>query len=267
MDPNHVVEGYGHIVVDECDHLSPFSFERILKHCNARYVLGLTATPFCRDGHQPIIFMQCGPIRHIAEHAARSQTAMEVLPRFLDTRRPDGPDDGIQVVFRKLAEASARNQRIVADVVQAHREGRHVLVLTERTEHLAALSPLLAAHVDNLIVLHGRLARKARASVLDALNALPEDAPRVLLATGRLIGEGFDHACLDTLALALPISWKGTLQKYAGRLHREHAAKSSIRIYDYVDTQYPALVRMWEKRQRGYRAMGYLVVKTDVLTG
>ncbi len=99
--------------------------------------------------------------------------------------------------------------------------------------------------------------RKQRMEVFAELDALDEAAPRVLLATGRLIGEGFDHPPLDTLVLAMPISWKGTLQQYAGRLHREHADKQDVRIYDYAETDQPQLNRMWDKRQRGYRAMGY----------
>jgi len=254
---SELVDDYGQIVVDECHHLSALSFENILKRSRARYVLGLTATPVRRDGHQPIIFMQCGPIRHMAARVNSVLGTMEVLPRFLDTRIPDGQTVGIQAVFQRLAEAPERNAVIAADVLAAYRENRHVVVLTERTEHVDTLKSLIAGSAENLFVLHGRLSKKKRAEVLAALNALPEDSPRVLLATGRLIGEGFDHARLDTLALALPISWKGTLQQYAGRLHREHAGKSSVRIYDYIDAQNPALARMWSKRQAGYRAMGY----------
>ena len=101
------------------------------------------------------------------------------------------------------------------------------------------------------------MSRKQRANLITELEGLPPDAPRVLLATGKLVGEGFDHPPLDTLALAMPISWKGTLQQYAGRLHREYATKTNVRIIDFVDTGHPALLRMWEKRQRGYRIMGY----------
>ncbi len=108
-------------------------------------------------------------------------------------------------------------------------------------------------------MLHGRMARKTRAAQLAALNALADDAPRIVLATGKLVGEGFDHPALDTLVLAMPISWKGTLQQYAGRLHREHATKVDVRVLDYVDAGHPALLRMWERRQRGYRAMGYRI--------
>jgi superfamily II DNA or RNA helicase len=128
-----------------------------------------------------------------------------------------------------------------------------VLVLTERTEHLGAIYRELLGIVDS------RMSQKRRAQVLEELNALPPDAPRVLLATGRLVGEHFDHPPLNTLVLAMPISWKGTLQQYAGRLHREHVTKSNVRIYDHVDAGHPALMRMWDKRQRGYRAMGYAI--------
>ncbi len=138
-----------------------------------------------------------------------------------------------------------------------------MLVLTERTEHLDAIQAAIAQRVPTLFVLHGRLPKKQRADLLVELNALPPEAPRVLLATGKLVGEGFDHPPLDTLVLAMPISWKGTLQQYAGRLHREHATKTDVRIIDFIDTGHPALVRMWDKRARGYRAMGYRITESQ----
>ena len=134
-----------------------------------------------------------------------------------------------------------------------------MLVLTERTDHLDAISTALANRVQTLFTLHGRMSKKQRAGLIGDLDALPPDAPRVLLSTGKLVGEGFDHPPLDTLVLAMPISWKGTLQQYAGRLHREHANKTRVRIIDFVDAGYPALLRMWERRQRGYTAMGYRI--------
>jgi superfamily II DNA or RNA helicase len=108
-------------------------------------------------------------------------------------------------------------------------------------------------------MLHGRMSPKQRAALLAQLEAMPPDAPRVLLATGRLVGEGFDHPPLDTLVLAMPVSWKGTLQQYVGRLHREHAGKGEVRVIDIVDAGHPALMRMWDRRQHGYRLMGYAV--------
>jgi hypothetical protein len=124
-------------------------------------------------------------------------------------------------------------------------------------DHLDSIRRSLEEHYLEPYVLHGRMSKKQRADLVAELDALPPDSPRILLATGRLVGEGFDHPPLDTLVLAMPVSWKGTLQQYAGRLHREHATKTDVRIIDFVDTAHPALLRMWEKRQRGYRAMGY----------
>ncbi len=258
------LDQYGQIIIDECHHLSAFSFEAILKQAKAKFVVGLTATPIRRDGHQPIIFMQCGPIRHSAARPETAPAQLEVWPKALPAPEIP-PDSPIQDVFRILAGDAARNRRIAGDVLDAYRAGRKVLVLTERTEHLPLLKEALGDEVEHCFVLHGRLSKKQRTAVFAELDALDESAPRVLLATGRLIGEGFDHPPLDTLALAMPISWKGTLQQYAGRLHREHADKQDVRIYDYAETGQPQLNRMWDKRQRGYRAMGYEIKPMETI--
>ena len=255
-DLGELLDQYGQIIVDECHHLSAFSFEAILKQAKAKFVVGLTATPIRRDGHQPIIFMQCGPIRHSAARPETAPAQLEVWPKMIHAPEIP-PDSPIQDVFRILANDATRNRRIAGDVLAAYREGRKVLVLTERTDHLPLLQEALGDEVEHCFVLHGRLSKKQRTAVFAELDALDESAPRALLATGRLIGEGFDHPPLDTLVLAMPISWKGTLQQYAGRLHREHADKQDVRIYDYAETDQPQLARMWDKRQRGYRTMGY----------
>ena len=254
---NLLVENYGHVIVDECHHVGAASFDAILKQTKAKYVLGLTATPIRRDGQQPIIFMQCGPTRHTAANPTGAPHDLAVTPCTLHSQIDLPQEAGIQDVFRHLAIDQARTDAIAAEVVNAYGQGRKVLVLTERTEHLDAIQATLNGKVSSLFVLHGRVAKKQRATLIAELNALPPDAPRVLLATGKLVGEGFDHPPLDTLVLAMPVSWKGTLQQYAGRLHREHVSKTDVRIIDFVDTGHPALLRMWEKRQRGYRAMGY----------
>ena len=256
---NPLVENYGHVVVDECHHVGAVSFDAILKRTKAKYVLGLTATPFRRDGQQPIIFMQCGPIRHTAAKPASAPRDLEVVPRLIHTRIDLTTEAGIQDVFRHLANDQARTQAIAEEVQTAYNQGRKVLVLTERTEHLDAMQAALVGKVSLTFVLHGRMPKKQRAELVAQLDALPPDAPRVLLSTGKLVGEGFDHPALDTLVLAMPVSWKGTLQQYAGRLHREHAAKTDVRIIDFVDTGQPALLRMWDRRQRGYKAMGYRI--------
>jgi len=259
---SELLDEYGQIIVDECHHISAFSFETVLKQSKARYVLGLTATPIRRDGHQPIIHMQCGPVRHAAAKSEVAPTQLEVWPQYLPA--PEIPlDSPIQTTFRILTTDEKRNRKVSEDILSAYREGRKILVLTERTDHLVLLREGLGDAVEHCFVLHGRLSKKQRASIFAELKSLEASTPHVLLATGRLIGEGFDHPPLDTLVLAMPISWKGTLQQYAGRLHRDHADKRDVRIYDYVESDHPQLSRMWDKRQRGYHAMGYKIIQPE----
>ena len=262
---NALVEDYGQVIVDECHHVGAVSFDAILKRTKAKYVLGLTATPIRRDGQQPIIFMQCGPIRHTAATPVGAPHDREVVPRSRLARIDLPPEAGIQDAFRHLASDRERTGAIAAVVKDAFARSRKVLVLTERTEHLDAIAGALDGLVPAPVLLHGRISKKQRTALIAGLESLPPDAPRILLATGKLVGEGFDHPPLDTLVLAMPVSWKGTLQQYAGRLHREHASKTDVRIIDIVDAGHPALLRMWERRQRGYRAMGYRVRSEDVV--
>ena len=261
---------YGQVIVDECHHLSAFSFESILKRANAKYVLGLTATPIRRDGQQPIIYMQCGPIRYTANIPKSAPRELVVIPHYNSPTIDALPDAPIQELFRHIAEDRHRTESIVNKVVELYKQGRKILVLTERTGHLEMIKSAIGLHIQEFYTLHGRMSKKQRAVVIGELDALGPDAPRILLATGKLVGEGFDHPPLDTLVLAMPISWKGTLQQYAGRLHREHMTKNDVRIIDVVDTGHPALLRMWDRRQQGYRTMGYRFVEKgttlDILT-
>ncbi|EIT3896749.1 TPA: DEAD/DEAH box helicase family protein [Escherichia coli] len=255
-----LVRNYGQIIVDECHHIGAVSFSAILKETNARYLLGLTATSIRRDGLHPIIFMYCGAIRHTAARPKESLHNLEVLTRSRFTSGHLPSDARIQDIFREIALDHDRTVAIAEEAMKAFGQGRKVLVLTERTDHLDDIASVMNTLKLSPFVLHSRLSKKKRTMLISGLNALPPDSPRILLSTGRLIGEGFDHPPLDTLILAMPVSWKGTLQQYAGRLHREHTGKSDVRIIDFVDTAYPVLLRMWDKRQRGYKAMGYRIV-------
>jgi superfamily II DNA or RNA helicase len=263
-DVNPLVAHYGQVIVDECHHVGALSFDAILQKVKARFVHGLTATPIRRDGQQPIIFMQCGPLRYTAARPSGAPHDLEVSPRYCQSRIDIPSAFGIQEVFRHLANDQGRTEAIALEIQSAYRQGRKVLVLTERTEHLDAILAALKDKVPPPFALHGRMSRKLRAHLIAALDELPADAPRILLATGKLVGEGFDHPALDTLVLAMPVSWKGTLQQYAGRLHRDHATKTDARIVDFVDTGHPALLRMWDKRQRGYKAMGYRMAEPTI---
>lgn len=254
-----MLENYGQVIVDECHHVGAVSFDLLLRRAKAKYVLGLTATPIRRDGQNPIIFMQCGPLRYTAQRPEGAPRLLEVQPVYVRTHLDVPEDAGIQDVFTCLVNDSIRTRAIVDAVLQSYSEGRKVLVLTERTDHLTALAEALQAVSPQVFTLHGRMSRKQRVATMTELDSLPAHAARILLASGKLVGEGFDHPALDTLVLAMPVSWKGTLQQYAGRLHREHSTKTDVRILDFVDTGHAALSRMWDKRQRGYKAMGYSV--------
>lgn len=256
-----LVAGYGHVVVDECHHLPAVSFERVLSEVHARYVLGLTATPQRRDGHQPITEMQLGPVRFRVD--AKRQAIQRPFDHRLIVRetgfrmKAASTETTIQEIYRALAEDEARNQLIVNDLIGALEESRSPILLTERKDHLDHLTELLRPAVRHVVALQGGMRAKERHRTAEQLASIPDTAERVVLATGRYIGEGFDDARLDTLFLAMPISWKGTLIQYSGRLHRPHPAKKEVRIYDYVDREVPMLLRMFEKRLRTYRAIGY----------
>jgi len=261
------VGGYGHLVVDECHHLSARSFELVARRSKARFVLGLSATVARKDGHHPIIFMQCGPARYrvdARQQAAARPFAHRVLVRPTGFRAAPAPDQDGRVEFAGLYAAlavdEARNRMICDDVVRAVREGRSPLVLTERTEHLERLAAALSKEVADVITLRGGLSRKEWQSAKARLAEAPKEAGRVLVATGPFIGEGFDDPRLDSLFLALPVSWRGTIAQYIGRLHRRFEGKREVRVYDYADLDAPMLAKMFERRCRGYEANGYTIL-------
>ena len=258
---NDIVATYGHVIVDECHHVPAVSFERVLSNVKAKYVTGLTATLQRRDGHHPIIEMQLGPVRFTID--SKNQTARRPFAHRLIVRETrfrltgDALQTPIQDLYRGLVADESRNQLIVNDVLNALEEGRSPLLLTERTDHLEYFEAQLRPTARHLVVLRGGMGAKQRREVAERIAAIPPDEERLVLATGRYIGEGFDDARLDTLFLTLPVSWKGTLVQYAGRLHRSHEGKREVRIFDYLDREVPMLARMFERRLRGYRAIGY----------
>ncbi|WP_434006909.1 TOTE conflict system archaeo-eukaryotic primase domain-containing protein [Paenibacillus konkukensis] len=255
------IEEYGQIIVDECHHVSAFSFEQVLKKAKAKYVLGLTATPARQDGHQPIVLMQCGPIRIKIDAKSQAQArGMEhkVVPRYTNFRLPASISPlGIQDIYQYLVQDEERNNMIFDDLLKALEQGRSPILLTERTAHVEYFENRLKNFAKNVIVLRGGMGKKQREAVREQIAGISDSEERVFIATGKLIGEGFDDARLDTLFLVHPISWKGTLQQYAGRLHRVHQSKQDVQIYDYVDLQVPMLMSMYKKRVKGYQAMGY----------
>jgi superfamily II DNA or RNA helicase len=256
-----VIEQYGQIIVDECHHISATSFEQVVRAAKACYVARVSATVERKDGHHPIIFMRCGSIRHrvtvnelqASDHINRTVYVRRtgfILPDALARLRSLTVHD----VYESLMRDELRNQMIVADALSCLEKGGCPLVLTERRAHLECLVQRFAPLVPNLVILQGGMGPKQRKA---AISNLGQEGPRLVLATGRYLGEGFDDDRLDTLLLAMPISWKGTLAQYAGRLNRMREGKQQVTIYDYADLEVPMLKRMFERHRRGYRQLGY----------
>ena len=259
-----VVGKYGHLIIDECHHISAVSFEQVVRQSKAKYVTGLSATVVRKDGHHPIIFMQCGPIRYRVDdrkQAEKRPFRHKVIIRPTNFHLPPHYQNGIatpiQDVYAMLTKDEERNRLIIADVVSAVRAKRFPVLLTERREHLDLLASQLSEYIQNVIVMAGGMGKKQRKQLAERIANLPDDQTNIIVATGRYLGEGFDDERLDTLFLALPISWRGTLTQYAGRLHRLNAVKKDVIIYDYVDFAVPLLAKMHAKRKTGYKAIGY----------
>lgn len=258
------VRDYGMVIVDECHHVSSVSFEQVLKQVSARYVYGLTATPIRKDGHQPIIFMQCGKIRYTAD--AKSQMGWQsfvrtLIPRFTSFRNISPDTKTYTQTIEALSTDEVRNKLIIEDVKAAIAEGRTPIILTNLTSHVRILTELLQPHAMHVVSLVGADSVKEKRMAMEKLAIAPTSKSLVIVATGKYIGEGFDYPRLDTLFLALPISWKGNIAQYAGRLHRDYDGKNEVRIYDYVDIRVPICNSMYLKRLRGYASVGYGVTK------
>lgn len=258
------VRDYGMVIVDECHHVSSVSFEQVLKQVNAHYVYGLTATPIRKDGHQPIIFMQCGKIRYTADAKSqmdRQNFVRTLVPRFTSFRNVS-PDTKTYIqTIEALSTDKMRNNLIIEDVKTVIEEGRTPIILTNLTSHVRILTELLQHHAMHVVSLVGADSAKEKRMAMEILENIPASDSLVIVATGKYIGEGFDYPRLDTLFLALPISWKGNIAQYAGRLHRDYEGKNEVRIYDYVDIRIPLCDSMYRKRLRGYASVGYGVPK------
>lgn len=254
------VKDYGMVIVDECHHVSSVSFELVLRQVTATFVYGLTATPIRKDGHQPIIFMQCGKIRFTSD--AKNQMENQgfkrlLIPRFTSFRSITSDRKTYVQITQELSEDKVRNEFVMEDVKAAIQKGRTPLVLTTRTAHVKVLARMLMPFADHVIQLIGADSAKEKRLALQKLQSIPTSESLVIVATGKYVGEGFDYPRLDTLFLTMPIAWKGNVEQYAGRLHREYEGKSEVCIYDYVDIRVPLCDSMYRKRLKGYARAGY----------
>jgi superfamily II DNA or RNA helicase len=255
------VNQYGQIIVDECHHISAYSFERVLQFAEAKYIHGLTATPTRKDGLHPIMFMQCGPIRYKVD--AKNQAKVRPFAHYLKPRQTNfssaikEENKTVHNLYAEIITNEKRNNLIFDDVLKALDKGRKPILLTERIDHVNYFTEKFDGFVKKIIVLTGGQNKRDEDKALKDLKETPDDQERLIIATGKYIGEGFDDTLLDTLFLAMPVSWKGTLQQYVGRLHRLHDRKQSVEVYDYVDHREPILSRMYENRLKAYKSLGY----------
>ena len=265
-DLENPLRGYGHIIVDECHHVPALSFESVLKNIEARHFLGLTATPYRKDGLEKIITMQCGPTLHtMDETKAQSLIERRVIVRETEFRMVgENPQPALHEIWQALVSDKGRLRLVAADVVSVLNEGRFPLILSDRKDHLESLLAEITSIVSEEdkpgFLMTSETGKRMRTRMMeDIKGALERGEHPFLLSTGSLIGEGFDLPELSALILAMPLSFKGRLVQYAGRLHRESSGKEDVVIYDYVDSQVALGITMFRKRVATYRKMGYQI--------
>ncbi|MDP2136800.1 MAG: DEAD/DEAH box helicase family protein, partial [Candidatus Didemnitutus sp.] len=258
-----VLAGYGIVIVDECHHVPAASFEAVLKACPSRRVYGLTATPKRKDKLEKLLFAQCGPIRHTIANAPTEEVRVVRVRRTTLALPPDGGKrPPIHLVWEALVRDEGRIAVIVADLLSCVTTGRSPLVLADRKVYLDRLAEAFAVQAAGIECyrLDGTMGKKARRDVLRQIAEHYDDGkPFVLFATASLIGEGFDLPRLDTLVLSMPLSFKGRLIQYAGRLHRQHEDKGDALIFDYLDESQAITNAMFRRRLAGYKELGYLI--------
>ena len=256
---DELVKNYGLVIVDECHHVAAFSFERVLKSMRAKHVYGLTATPTRKDGWHKIIYMQCGDIRCRVNNKD-SKSSKKVIVRKTNYRY--APLEEMETIsfseiLNDMSHNELRNSIILQDVKQSVADGRIPIVLTERLEHLNILKQKLEELHVPVVIYKGNMGKKKTKEMQEIIqNADKNQQARIILATSSSIGEGFDDSRLDTLFLTMPVSWKGRIIQYVGRLHRNHKDKEELIVYDYLDNM-RILERMYYKRIKGYKALGY----------
>lgn len=257
--------GYGLVVVDECRHVAAVTFDHCLRSASTRRWLGLTATPYRRQGLEEIIEMHCGPVRHTITVAGSASTALlrrDLIAHETRSEVAEAQSAHIQGVFAALAEDVTRTGGICDDVLDAVRRGRNCVVLTRWVSHVESLCDGLRARGLDPLVLHGRLGHKQRAATIGRLTDRPAGDPILLVATASFVGEGFDCPPLDTVFLAFPLAWKGSVVQYVGRVMRASEGKHNVEVHDYVDVRIPVIRRMHEKRLVGYNLLGFDVPRS-----
>ena len=262
-----LVKDYGLVIVDECHHVASYNFEKVLKAIRSKYVYGLTATPTRKDGWHKIIYMQCGEIRaRVSSRELKQNKEMEHIVIVQKTNYKyisQEENEKIQIsdILNDMCNNVFRNSLIIEDIKKCIQDGRIPIVLTERIEHLKILKEGLESLNIPIIIYKGKMGKKQTKELEESLKVADENNnPRIILATSSSIGEGFDDSRLDTLFLTMPVSWKGRIIQYVGRLHREHEDKQKVIVYDYLDNM-KVLEKMYERRLKGYKISGYTILE------
>lgn len=251
-------QDYEQVIVDECHHISATTFEKVLVEANVHYIVGLTATPERNDGLEQFMHYRCGPIYYQGSEEEDYLIHRYLYPRYTNFGEEETADEAENYPQRinHLAENAERNQLIANDVKHVLAEKRHVLLLSERVKHLKELRKLLLRFVnrEQLCLVTG--------SGNSEITIKNQRAAYIILSTSKYVGEGFDMSSLDTLFLTMPFSWRGNTKQYLGRLERGLADKDELRVYDYVDLADDTFAKMYQKRMRVYRKLGYEFVKS-----
>ena len=262
----NLVRNYGLIICDECHHAAAPQLELVLKSAPAKYIYGLSATPERSDGLTRALSMLCGPLRYVIDpktQAIQQGIQRIVRPRFTGIRLSAyEPDASFNQILDMLCAHAARNELIVDDALEAASNGRHPLILSKRKKHAEELFRLLNDRRHEPILLTGEIGAKERKAILNSLPGF-EHEHRIIVATESLLSEGFDLSYLDTLFIATPISWDGSVTQQVGRLHRSHEGKQQVEIFDYIDLSIPMLARMYQKRLKTYAKLGYVIYSAE----
>lgn len=270
-----LLKEYGLVLVDECHHSASETIANVLKEVKAKYVYGVTATPKRGDGLEKINYMLIGSIRYsyTAKEKAKEQGIQHlVYPRFTRTVPPRGvitekmhPNEAYEIIHNN----DVRDEQIIGDVIDCVSAGRTPVVLSRYKDHSEKLYECLKSYADYVFLMTGNNSKKEHRKILEQMHQVNNDKTMILVATGSLVGEGFDFPRLDTLFMATPVSFRGVVEQYAGRLNRDYAGKENVIIYDYVDNHIPMFDNMYMKRLKAYKQIGYELssgLKTDKQT-
>lgn len=264
-DSDEFLSQYGQIIIDECHHIPAFSFENVLKKISSKYFLGLTATPVRKDGLQNILYMQCGPIRYEMEEFGAKDLVKKALIRETNFHVKNLMPESMAIheIWEQLILDKSRNNLLARDILLSLKNDRFPLLITDRKEHLAILSKLVRSRIKDKFpgfILMGELKKKERQAIFEKINSCVEKKePFYILSTGSFIGEGIDIPILDTLILGMPISFKGRMKQYVGRIHRPFEGKKDVMIYDYLDPNTSLTISMFKKRISSYKNMNYVI--------